>query len=55
MHKKRIKELKLKVDEQESDKNFLEKQIQKARDVNKQVKEELSRSTAEYDELYLLA
>lgn len=29
----------MKVDEQESDKNFLEKQIQKARDANKLVKE----------------
>lgn len=45
----------MKVDESESDKNFLEKQIQKARDTNKQVKEELGRATAEYDELYTLA
>ncbi|CDW73733.1 UNKNOWN [Stylonychia lemnae] len=52
MHKKQIKKLKMKVDEQESDKNFLEKQISKARDVNKKVKEDLSQATSEYDELY---
>lgn len=45
----------MKVDEQESDKKFLEKQIQKARDANKFVKVQLSRSTSEYDELYLMA
>lgn len=52
MHKKKIKKMKLKVDEQDSDKNFLEKQISKARNVNKQVKVNLSRATGEYDELY---
>eukprot|EP00347_Sterkiella_histriomuscorum_P019926 403339774 len=52
MHKKQIKKFKLKVDEADSDKNFLEKQIQKSRDTNKQVKEDLSRASSEYDELY---
>ena len=49
MHRKKLKKLKVKLDEDESDKTFLEKQIQKARDQNKAFKEELSQATSEYD------
>ena len=40
------------MDEDESDKKFLEKQIEKERIINNQVKEELNTITAEYDSLY---
>ena len=52
MHKKELKNFKLKLDEEESDKRFLEKQITKVRDQNIDIKTKLSKATSEYDELY---
>lgn len=52
MHRKTIKQFKQKVFEHDSDKRFLEDQLNKARLVNTQVKTRLKSATEEYDELY---
>ena len=52
MHKNAIKEKKLEVHEEEREKVFLQRQVIKARNDSKRVKENLQRSTHEYDELY---
>jgi len=55
MHRKAIKEVKMKVGEQEQDKQFLEKQIEKVRGKNKMLKDDLSRTCEEYDQLFIQA
>ena len=44
--------MKQNVDVVEFDKNFLEKQMEKARDANKNIKEELADAQSEYDLVY---
>lgn len=55
MHKVAIKEKKLEVHEEEREKVFLQRQVIKARNDSKRVKENLQRATHEYDELYVQA
>ena len=54
MHRKQIKQLKAKVNEQEDDKRFYEEQIEKTRYENKNIKEKLTEASAAYDKWFAL-
>ena len=55
MHQKAIKERKLKVDEFERDKVFLQEQVIKQRNITIQIKKRLQLATKNYDSLYMAA